>query len=217
LFVCFHYFIEQNDDDELVDNTGAGYSFFKKQQVDARPLAQPSLDISPQDLFAYMQASAFDQQPVQTQMLPTNNNAFGQQQLIPRSNIQAQNFLPRTIQVQQPVFVQRDFPQIPSTFSSGYSSQQSNLPIQSRLLATNTFGNQQMLPPQNNFNLQQKTFSGYDNQQQDLSFVQQPQQTWSTQQQSAGFSSSFGNQGQPPVSSGFFYSIQSTKWSTTSN
>jgi hypothetical protein len=97
-----------------------------------------------QDLSAYMQASAFKQQPLPSQIFPASNkifnNAFGQQQLIPRANVQVQNLLPQTIPIQQPVFIQKDFSQFPSTFSDGFNIPQTNLPVQSKLLAKNTFG-----------------------------------------------------------------------------
>jgi len=73
------------------------------------------------------------QQPNQNQLL---NSGYGQQQLIPRSNVQIQNLLPKTIQNKQPVFNQKDFPTIPN----GYTTQQTNRPIQSKLLAQNTYG-----------------------------------------------------------------------------
>jgi len=180
---------------------------------------QPSIQTQTFPMNDNQMFNTFAQQPVQT--FPTSNNqmlsAFGQQQLIPRSNVQVQNLLPKTIQFQQPVLTQKDFLQTPF---NRFDVQSTNFPIQSRLLAKNTFGNQQqqqqqdlrsigsqqMLAPQNNL----RTFNDFDNQQQDLSFIQQPQQTWSTQQQSSlGYSSSFDNQDQQPVSSGFL--IQSSQ------
>jgi len=215
------FFNKQDDDTDLVDSSGAGYSFFKKQQIDVRPFAQPSsFDIPQQDLAAYLHSSAFSVKPNQNKMFNTFNqvlnqpsqnplfntanqvfnNAFGQQQLIPRPNIPVQNFLPNTVQIQQPQFVQKDFSQIPSISSSGYTGQQTTFPIQSKLIATNTYNNQpNILPAQNDL----KIFSGYGNQQQDLSFVSQPQQTWNNQQKTVGFTSSYDGQGQQPVSSGF--------------
>jgi hypothetical protein len=88
-----------------------------------------------------MQGSAFKQQPIFTdsnnQFL---NNDFGQQQLIPRSNIQPQNFLPRTVPIQQPISIQRDFSQLPLTIFNGYDTPQANRPVQSKFLTRNTFG-----------------------------------------------------------------------------
>jgi hypothetical protein len=194
----------QDDATDIVDSTGAGYSYFKKQQVDARPSFQSTIDIPSQDLSAYMQASAFKQQPNPSQIFSASNNqllnnAFGQQQLIPRSNLPVQNLLPRTNPIQQPIFHQNDFAPIPS---NGFGAQQVNLPIQRMDAIKKKFANQ---PSQDLrlVGLPKTTLNGFGNQQQDLSFVPQPQQTWSTQQQSAGFSSSFGGSGQKPVSSSF--------------
>lgn len=73
------------------------------------------------------------QEPSPNQLL---NSGFGQQKLIPRPNAQIQNLLPTTIQVKQPVLNQKDFPIIPN----GYAAQQGNRPIQSKILAQNTYG-----------------------------------------------------------------------------
>jgi hypothetical protein len=251
----------QQDDSEVVDNIGAGYSFFRKQQIDSRPLTPSRTPAFDQDMSEYMKASAFKQQPLQSQILITKDRSFddfsGQQQIFTRPNLPVQTLLPRTdqntygsIQALRPVIRQNDFSQVRPLISGGYGNQQFNTygqtqqkdfqpsqntygqivkPIQQQDLRTlwppkqqSTYGQvqqqdlrpvllpqQQILLPQTNLNFQQKTLSGYGNQQRDLSFIQQPKQTWSTEQKSTGFSSSYGGQGQKPVSSGFL--IQSNQ------
>jgi len=196
------------DETDLVDNTGAGYSYFKKQQVDARPSFQPATPIPTHDLSAYMHSSALTAPSQQTQVDTANkdllvNSAYAQQQVNSR--------VPNTYgtnQVQQPVLLpQNDLSQLRPTISSGYGAQQPNL------LAKNLFGNQQqydlrtlgspqILLPQTSLNMPQKTLSSYGNGQKDLTFLQ-PQQTWSAQQKSGGYSSSYNGQGQQPISSSF--------------
>jgi len=217
---------EQNDESEIVDHTGGGYSFFKKQQIESRPFAPPIAPISNQDLSEYAKASAFAQQPSRTQIFTSSqdqliNGGYGQQKVIPRTNVPVQNLLPQTvlntfgnIRSQQPTFLQNDLSQLRSSFPSGYDNQQQDLrqimPRQQQSAYgqiqqpdLRTIVSQQILLPQTDLNIQQKTFGGYDNQQQDLSVFQQPKQTWSTQQKSVSFGSTYGGQGQQPVSSGF--------------
>jgi hypothetical protein len=162
---------EQNDLTDLVDIGGSGYSYFKKQKIDVRPSAKSSIDIPMQDLSAYMQANAFNQQPAQKQTFsPMNNillnNAFGQQQLIPRANFPIQNLLPKMVPIQQTAFIQNDFPQLPSNIPNKYAAQQGNIPIQYEL-----FSNQQ---PQDlrgiGSQLQQQMLNSFGN--------QQPHQIW---------------------------------------
>lgn len=47
------------DDSDTIDNSGGGYSYFKKQQIDFRPVEQPNIQLSSQDLTEYMKSSAF--------------------------------------------------------------------------------------------------------------------------------------------------------------
>jgi len=195
--------VETSDHNDLVDNTGAGYAYFKKQQVDTRPSVQPPAGMPTQDLVAYMQANAFKTE------LPTQVKTF------------ANNY--GIAQGDQSGFRQNDISQIRSTLPSGYDTQRVILPPQSTLLTRNslnqfqdrdlldsyqqgdsrTLGSQQFLLPKTNLNFQQRTLGGYGGQSQDRFLPEQPQSTWSVQQKSAGFSSSYGGQGQQPVSSGF--------------
>jgi hypothetical protein len=222
---------EQNDDSDVVDNTGAGYSYFKKQQIETRPFVRSQNPLTSQDFSEYAKSSAFTQQPSQTQVFPSGQEQFMggsfEQQQQPDFSLQSkvlsmnsfdnqqqlQPVLPRQQfsgygQVQQQDF-QRVLPRQPS---GGYGQvQQEEF---QRVLPRQQFSGygqvqqpdfqqvvtQQILLPETNLNFQQKKLGGYGSQEQDFSFVQQPK-TWSTEQRSLNFGSSFG--GQQPVSSSF--------------
>ena len=151
----------------MIDHTGAGYSYFKKQQVDSRPSAPSQTSLSSQDMSDYMRASAFKQQPSQTQVFAPSNDQFiggtNGRQTISRMSM----------------------PSARDDFSTG----QLQRPI-------NTF--------QNDFTAPRSSFSNsnFGTQQRDFTAIQPPMQTW--QQKSTGFSSSFDDQLQQPVSTGFF-------------
>jgi len=134
-------FNPQNDDSELIDNQGAGYSFFKHQQIDSRPFAQtPSPPaISNQDLSAYMQASAFKQSPGQSQILTAG------QRMSPNTieNIQGDRFMNqnqwsaqqqaglRSMGRQQMAFPQNDLTMQQNSFRSmGGQSEDFSMPQQ---------------------------------------------------------------------------------------
>jgi hypothetical protein len=82
--------VQQQDQTDLVDTLGAGYSFFKKQPIGSRPLAQQklatndqqapitSLDETANQWSDYTRASAFKQLP--TQVRPSVSGGFGNQQ-----------------------------------------------------------------------------------------------------------------------------------------
>jgi len=91
---------QEDDGSDVVDNTGAGYSFFKMQNVGSRPLIlqQPDLSsqsesLSSQDQFQwsnYLRASALKQQPVRQQQshsISTDQLNSAQQPSIPSSQM----------------------------------------------------------------------------------------------------------------------------------
>lgn len=129
--------IPKGDDSEVIDHTGAGYSYFKKQQVDSRPSAPSQAILSSQDMSEYMRASAFKQQPAQTAQTfaPSNDQFIGatnSRQTISRINMPVtpparENFVPS--QLQRPINnFQNDFTAPQSSFSnSNFGSQQRDL------------------------------------------------------------------------------------------
>jgi len=160
-----------NDDFELVDNQGAGYEYFKKQQIDSRPFSQqPMAPISNHDLSLYAQSSAFAQTSPQTQIPPQQPVSTAGQTMSPNTmgSIQSERFM-----------------------DNGQWSDQQQMP------AGRQMGSQQMLSPQNDFNMQRNMFTGQGGRSQGRAFSQQP---WSTEQQQSGFSS--GSQFQQPSSFG---------------
>ncbi|UJR13832.1 hypothetical protein I4U23_000843 [Adineta vaga] len=195
------------DDTDTVDNSGAGYSYFSKQNIALRPSMRSSFSNvnQEQDKSEYRQSSALSPQPKQNHIISTNNNqnfnkAFGQQKLIPQSNFDMQPPVSQTLQFQQPVTTQFDR----SPLLKGFHGQQSNL------LNQNVFSNEaqdvqpispkQILLRPTALNIQQNTLNAKRNQQQLNTIPQQP--NWNSQQtqQFNGFSSSFKTQNQRPVS-----------------
>lgn len=195
------------DDNDIVDNAGAGYSYFRKQDVNVRPSMRGAVSVPPQDISEYQHSSALSKRPVQSQVISSNthqmlNKAFGQQQLMPRVNLPVQTLVPKTVQRLQPIARQNDL----SLLHNGYNGEQSSLLSQDVLnnqaQDLQTLDSQQILLPRTNLNVPQTTLFGQRNQQQLLSIPQQSM--WSTAQEFDGSGSSFNQQLQRPViSSGF--------------
>ncbi|CAF1163817.1 unnamed protein product [Adineta steineri] len=152
------------DDSEVVDNAGAGYSYFKKQDIELRPSAKSIIALPSQDMSEYADSSALKPEPSQTRFVQT--------------------VLPRTEFIRQPVFTQKDLTQIRTPAFTGYTGRQSDLLTQS------TFGSQQqdlktlssnqILLPRTTLTAQPSTFSGYSGSQQIRSFPETSQ--WSGSQ-----------------------------------
>lgn len=107
----------QDDDSQTVDNMGAGYSFFKKQQVDLQPFSQAPSPVLKQDLSEYMFSSALkpntaqqkQQQPINTNINQLVREPFQrqqQQQQLAFDQMQQNNFQPALTQQQRNIFGQ---------------------------------------------------------------------------------------------------------------
>ena len=137
--------IRSNDNEETVNTLGAGYSYFKKQDIESRPLSQQKTFIPSQDLVSpvddsanqysgYSKSSALDQQ---AGFRPVVSRGYGQQEtFIPQAPKvsggygQQETFIPQAPKVsggygQQETFI----PQAPKV-SGGYGQQETFIPQQ---------------------------------------------------------------------------------------
>jgi len=155
------------DESEVVDNVGAGYSYFKKQDIELRPSAKSIITLPSQDMSEYADSSALKAEPSQTRFVQT--------------------VLPKTDLIRQPVFTQNDFTQVRSPMFTGYSGRQSDLLTQSTFGGQQqdlkTLGSSQILLPRTTLTVQPSTFSGYGGSQQIRSFPETSQ--WSAPQQTS--------------------------------
>jgi hypothetical protein len=197
------------DASDVVDNDGAGYSYFRKQDVGVRPSMRATMPVSTEDISEYQRSSALSKRPVQSQVISSNSNqmlnrAFGQQQLMPRANLPVQTLVPKTIQRLQPIARQNDLSLVQNSFNGEQSNLLSENVLNNQAQDFQTIGSQQVLLPRTNLNVPQTTLISQRNQQQLLSIPQQS--SWSAQQSFDDSGSSFSQQIQRPMVSSNFAS-----------
>ena len=159
--------IRSNDNEETVNTLGAGYSYFKKQDIESRPLSQQKTFIPSQDLVSpvddsanqysgYSKSSALDQQ---AGFRPVVSRGYGQQEtFIPQAPKvsggygQQETFIPQAPKVsggygQQETFIPQQplVPQLPRV-SSGYGQQETFIPQAPKV--SGGYGQQETFVPQ---------------------------------------------------------------------
>lgn len=140
--IFFFFSHDDNDDIDVIENGGNGYSFFKDQQIDSRSGPPSAIDMPAEDLAAYMYGSSLKGSGNGKHRLPPPSNptfddSFGQQQFNPRMNSPLQNLLPNTVLNKKPSLGQSDFAQGASGSRNKFPSQQGNFPSRSTM---NNFG-----------------------------------------------------------------------------